>query len=382
MVSSLQFADRYPWSETRGSDGSLTISDRVPEATPRLAAAQSGDRLEHDAFPVINVWSPRALLPPLVLGGVLAVAAELAAGLLLYSGLGFLQALSVILAIEMGALGLGLWVASGISMPGYVDALRRQWLFLLFAFTAAAFYAAGWEILGGLSADPRTQGLGMALLAGLPLFAGGVLLGLLLREESGLAPPAGSLFPGPSVLVAFGAGAGFLLAGYFILRNVTPTFVFLGCIILISSSALIHGRILARRARALRRAMFATARALPPTTAGDEGGASLAGYSQGSRDARDLRDLRDSREDDYFAPFHQDNEGDGGGATAGATDIRAADPEAADAEPVEPDAANAEPVDPEPVDPEAADAEAVDAEAVDAEAADEAGSEPEDELHR
>ncbi|MEX0979774.1 MAG: hypothetical protein WDZ89_01695 [Gemmatimonadota bacterium] len=200
--------------------------------------------------------TPLALYPPFAVGAVLAVAAELAAGLLLYSGLGFLEALSVILAIETGSLGLGLWIAASVPRDRFVDVLRRQWLFLLFAFTAAAFFAAGWEILGG-SAEPRSQALGMALLAGLPLFAGGVVLGLLLREDAGLLPPEDSLFPGPGPLVAFGAGAGFLATGFLILRNVPPTSILLVCVILVSAGALIHGRILARRSRAKHAAALA-----------------------------------------------------------------------------------------------------------------------------
>lgn len=193
-----------------------------------------------------------AAFPPFAVGAIVAVASEITAGLLLYSGLGFLQALSVILAVEMSALALGLWSVSSIPEAAFVESLRRRWLFLLLAFAAAAFFSAGWEILGGLSAERSTQALGMALLGGLPLFAGGAVLGLLMRDEARLRTSLDGGLPTPESFAAFGAGAGFLATGFLILKNLTPTSILLGCVILISAAALAHGGLLSRRAHAER----------------------------------------------------------------------------------------------------------------------------------
>ncbi|MCJ7627054.1 MAG: hypothetical protein MUO50_01580, partial [Longimicrobiales bacterium] len=69
--------------------------------------------------------------PPLLAGLVAAVALETSAGLLLYSDEGFLPALTLILAIEVGALGLGLWSGPMPVGGGVVELVRRRWLFCL-----------------------------------------------------------------------------------------------------------------------------------------------------------------------------------------------------------------------------------------------------------
>jgi hypothetical protein len=200
---------------------------------------------------VISPRFPATAFPPFVAGASVAVAAEIAGGLLLYSGLGFLQALSIILATEAVALGLGFWSVAGVGPERFVETLRGRWLFVLVAFVVAAVYSAGWEILGGFSADPWSQGAGLAMLAALPLFAGGGLLGLLGREESALGGGEDG-FPPPASSALFGAAAGFLLTGFLLLRELPPTTMLLGCVIVLSAGALVHGQILGSRARAPR----------------------------------------------------------------------------------------------------------------------------------
>ena len=50
------------------------------------------------------------LFPPLLAGFAAAVVVETSAGSLLYSGTGMLPALTLIITVEVGAVGLGLWV--------------------------------------------------------------------------------------------------------------------------------------------------------------------------------------------------------------------------------------------------------------------------------
>jgi hypothetical protein len=188
---------------------------------------------------------PLAWLPPFLVGIVGVVAAEVAVGLLLYSGAGFLRALTVILVTLLGSLALGLWTAPRSDLrgrdPGLTEAIRRRWLLSLVAFVAAAAAAGAWELLGGLATAAATRGLGLALLAGLPLYAVGTLLGAMERgriePDSGVAP-----------FVALGGMAGAFLAGVVLLPALIPVTALVLCVVLLSGAALLEGQILDRRA--------------------------------------------------------------------------------------------------------------------------------------
>lgn len=170
-------------------------------------------------------------VPPFIAGAVAATAAELAAGLLLYSALGFLRALTVVLAVEMGAFGLGLWSAAG-THAGRDEQARRAWLFCLVAYSAAAALSAAWRLFGDQGASALTQGLGLALLGALPMFAVAALLGSL-----GSGARGGNV--GPSA--ALGASAGLLVTGFLLIPALEPSSILLMCVIALSGGALLHG---------------------------------------------------------------------------------------------------------------------------------------------
>lgn len=186
-------------------------------------------------------------LPVVVVGAAAASTAELAAGLLLYSSEGFLRALTLVLATELGALGLGLRIAPAVRDP--VESVRRRWLFILVAFTGAAAFSGAWSLLEGFSGAPFSQGLGLAVLAGLPLYGVGALMAVLHRE----APPGrpagakkGGRGRGAGVGSAaiLGAAAGILLTGIVLVPRLQPPSVFLLWLVLLSGAALLHGWIL------------------------------------------------------------------------------------------------------------------------------------------
>ncbi len=174
-------------------------------------------------------------LPPLLLGTSLAASSELAAGLLLYTGEGMVRALSVILSILLASLGVGIW--SGIHDDGpVVSTLRRRWLFIFLAYILAAVYAAGWGFLVERTARGLSQGLGLAILGALPMYAGGALLGVMSREaRQRMTRPAA-----PFALAALGAGAGSLAVGIFAGSRIIPPSFLLLCLVLLSGASFIE----------------------------------------------------------------------------------------------------------------------------------------------
>jgi len=181
-----------------------------------------------------------AWVPPFMAGAAAATAAELAAGLLLYSTLGFLRALTVVLTVQMGAIALGFWSATGQRRVGRVEAVRRRWLVCLVAFTAAAVYSGVWRFLGDNVSAGLSQGLGLALLGGLPLFAVAALLGAMAqldREDPGRPGSVGAS-------AALGAGVGFLVTGFVFIPSLEPSSSLLVCVIALSAGALAQGWVL------------------------------------------------------------------------------------------------------------------------------------------
>ena len=181
--------------------------------------------------------SRRGAAPPFLVGVALALGTQVAAGLLLYQGPGFLPALSVVLATSAGSLALGLASGSGtLRFRSPVEAVRRAWLLLLLAFTGAAFFSAGWEIFRGFGARSLAQGAGLALMVALPLYLGGRLLALLDPRH------AGARAAGPPALV--GAATGFVLLAHLFFPTLSPTAVILLCVVAVSGGALAHGWVL------------------------------------------------------------------------------------------------------------------------------------------
>jgi hypothetical protein len=208
-------------------------------------------------------------IPAFLVGVALALGAQVSAGLLLYGGPGFLPALAIVLATASFALGAGLAAPAGASgsdggeadVPWSevirgpvlaardVEGARRRWLALLLAFTAAAFFAGGWEIFRGFGARGFTQGTGLAFLVALPMYAGGrILASPALRLPPSPPPGRGGWGSAPWALA--GAAAGFLALAFVFFPMLSPTAVFLFCVVATSGGALIHGWLLDEVAQA------------------------------------------------------------------------------------------------------------------------------------
>ncbi len=163
----------------------------------------------------------------------------MAVGLLLYSGEGLLRSLALIVAIELGAFSLGLGMRGPPNEWNHaLESLRRRWFFVLVTFLAAAGFTLAWALFAGFGASPMTQGLGLALLAGLPLYA----CGRLLRGISAVRMMAG--LSGDGALASLGAAAGVLVTGLGALSGVgVPSFV-LFLLVVLSGAALLQGWVL------------------------------------------------------------------------------------------------------------------------------------------
>lgn len=179
------------------------------------------------------------VVAPFLVGVAAAVAMETSATLLLYMGRGLLPAVSLVVAVGLAALAVGLWAGS---RPGSerLEVLRRRWLGTLLAFAAAAALSAGWMMLREIGTTMPGRALGLGLLVAWPLYAVGVLLAGL-GARGGEGPVAASSPTGVVVAAGAGGAAGFLLTGTFLIPNLAPPSVFLGCVVLLSGGALLYG---------------------------------------------------------------------------------------------------------------------------------------------
>jgi len=177
------------------------------------------------------------VVPPLLVGLAAAGAVEMSAGLLLYSAEGFLPALTLILTVELGAFAFGLWSGSAPGGGGGVEGLRKRWLFSLVTFALAAAFSAGMVFLDELLSSGLGQGLGLALLGSLPLFA----LGSLLGGMAAVSTPSVEQVGLPAIV---GTMLGFLLTGAIFLPNMAPYTLYLLCLSCLSGGALLQGAVL------------------------------------------------------------------------------------------------------------------------------------------
>lgn len=176
-------------------------------------------------------------VPPFLVGLAGAGVAEISATLLLYTTEGFLPALTLILAVESAAFALGLWSGSVHMEAGTVEQVRLRWLFALVALSMAAAFSTGMTVLEEAFRGGLGQGLGLAFLGSLPLFALGSLLAAMGRSRS---PGSWRL----AVSTAFGLAAGFLLTGVLLLPNLAPYTLYLLLLSVLSGGALLHGWVL------------------------------------------------------------------------------------------------------------------------------------------
>jgi hypothetical protein len=189
---------------------------------------------------------PLAWAPPFLVGAAAAMAAETAVSILLYAGVGFLRSLTVILAIEGAALAAGLWSAPAPG-PGVIERLRMRWLVCLGAYLTATLYGGLWSLeaiapsLAALTDGRVGQALGLTILAALPLYAAGGVLGGLQASVS-VGGGAGSLAAGrPSASAALGAAVGFVLTGMLLPRTVLPASLLVACIVMLSLGGMLFG---------------------------------------------------------------------------------------------------------------------------------------------
>lgn len=194
-----------------------------------------------------------AWLAPLLVGACAAIAAEVATAVLLYDGPGLVRSLTTVLAVEGAALAAGLW--RGPAFPaGDLEALRRRWVFCLGAFVAAAAFGTAWSLVEEIGAGPLGQGLGLAVLAALPLYGCGLVLGgmgamargwdgggeALARRDVDLAlEHAPGAFTGAPA--ALGAAVGFVITGVLLPRAPLPASLLVGCLVMLSGAGLVFG---------------------------------------------------------------------------------------------------------------------------------------------
>ena len=177
-------------------------------------------------------------VPPFVVGAAAASVGSIAVALLLYGGEGMLRSLTLIVATELAAFGIGLSAPPSVEWHGAVDSLRRRWVLMLFSFVAATVFTLGWTLWDGFDARPFSQAVGLALLAGLPLYASGHLLAAVAAVRVGEALPRIGAF------AAFGAAAGVLMTGLSGLARVGASSLLLFLLVALSGSALVQGWIL------------------------------------------------------------------------------------------------------------------------------------------
>ncbi|MDP2959208.1 MAG: hypothetical protein Q8N53_22490 [Longimicrobiales bacterium] len=190
-------------------------------------------------------------LPPFIVGLCAATAAEVAVGLLLYGGPGLVRSLTAVLAVEAAALGVGLWTSPG-ARPDIVEALRRRWLFCLVAFLVAMLFSAFWSVVEALGGTALGQGLGLAFLAALPLYAVGGVVGAMgaAAEMAAVAEadPGGRarMVGGPAAL---GGALGFAVTGTALPQAFTPASLLLVCLMMLSLGGMLYGSILEAQVR-------------------------------------------------------------------------------------------------------------------------------------
>ena len=191
----------------------------------------------------MEVRPPRfSFLPALLVGASAAVAAEVAMAILLYYGAGLVRSLTTILAVEAAAFAVGMWSAPR-GDHDLVERLRHRWLLCLLAYLAAAVFGTLWsiEVLG----EARwVQGAGLAVLAALPLYsAGSVLGGLAVAAKTDLDRG----LTGPGSAAAVGAAFGFVFAGYLLPRAPMPASLLVACLVMLSLGGMIFGTVLDSR---------------------------------------------------------------------------------------------------------------------------------------
>lgn len=183
---------------------------------------------------------PLDWIPPLLVGASAAIVAEVAMGMLIYAAEGFMRSLTTVLAVEVVALGVGLWSAPA-PHPELVDRLRRRWMICMMSFMAATAFGVAWSLVPAVGSGPISQAIGLTLLAAAPLFTCGTVLGGMGSVVR--TAPHGSMRE-PGAPAALGAGLGFVLTGFLLPRAPVPASLIVACMVLLSAGGLVYGAVL------------------------------------------------------------------------------------------------------------------------------------------
>jgi hypothetical protein len=183
---------------------------------------------------------PLDWVAPMLVGASAAIAAEVAMGLLIYAGDGFVRSLTTVLAVEVVALGVGLWSAPA-PQPGLVDRLRRRWILCILTFMAATIFGVAWSLVPAIGTGPAGQAFGLTVLAAVPLFACGTVLGGMGSVVR--SAPHGAMRE-PGAAAALGAGLGFVLTGLLLPRAPVPASLIVACLVLLSGAGVVYGTVL------------------------------------------------------------------------------------------------------------------------------------------
>jgi hypothetical protein len=163
----------------------------------------------------------------LLIGATITLAGATAGGLLLVEGTGLLRGAVTIMALQAGALAAGAWSAEGIPSAEVAGALRLWWTGALASLALAAVVAAWWQFRG-LPGIPFNRGLALGILVGLPQLMLGATVVLLGRDRRVASP------------VLAGAAGGLLLGGLVLLPRTSPSAVFVGAMVLVGLSGILH----------------------------------------------------------------------------------------------------------------------------------------------
>jgi hypothetical protein len=185
----------------------------------------------------MNPSRPTELLPPFLLGMGCAVSAEMALGLLLYSGNGLMSALTLVVMVQLGALAVGI-----ASRPSSPDAPRTwRWLVAALALLAAGVLALLWSLSRELPQALVSRGVTLVVFAAAPMYGFGLVLGGIqahLRGTDGRPWPGRRRAVGGPAL--FGATLGVVMVGMVLLPRFTPLSVYMFSLLCLASAAMLE----------------------------------------------------------------------------------------------------------------------------------------------
>lgn len=169
----------------------------------------------------------RRWIPPFFLGIAVAVVTESGLGLLLFVSPGLLPALTVILAVALGSLGLGL-ASRPVARPSRIGT-RWRWFLAMGSLLVAAALSLGWSFQGGAPEGGVSRGIHLAGLVAFPLYALGACLAAVMHPRDGA---------GSAASASLGGMTGALTMGAFLVPGFEPVSLYLFCVLCLSVAAL------------------------------------------------------------------------------------------------------------------------------------------------